>query len=597
MNLDSEGCSECSEEEEEIEISRSRLSHISVSINLGKLLTLQNPITPSIPAGKMRDPHGYEETCVNPACGEWQEDIGRILDNINERLEDVARTGDWTSIDEEKVKHLAQLSESALDRVDERGIEWPDIEKQIEWEKIEDLIDDFGENFEPAAEYTMFLHNLRGTPNPGVTESLHNSRGTPNSGIGKLSETASSLENLTELRNSIETEVAIDAETITNESGEEEEQGPIEGLEALNEEKETRIEERQAEKEAKIAELKADVEALKEEQQEMIEELKDEKNDRIGERKEGIDELKAEIGELKEEQQDRVGWREEEVEELGEENKKQIEELQEEIRNIKKQKENQIGTRREQIDEQRGENKEIREEYEEKVTETRAEYDEKIETTRAENKERITEIRDEYDEQITEIREEYENRIDNRRDQLTGLQGQSADTSIEESTERDRDRGKGTASGVTAGSGDDPPSPGASTQEGEEAATGTENGSNTPNARANGGADAGESVTGSPGEGDDPTDAGQESEQGGAIDTNDTESVSKGQRWLENPDAEKPDPTPEQYEQLAGEPLPETVRNGHNGASGIDREDDHKGRDDTGTGERDDDSAAGGPSR
>lgn len=547
----------------------------------------------------MKDPSETKETCVNPSCGEWQDDIETILKQINNSLEDVARTGDWSNIDKSKVEYLSQLSEGALDRVDEQGIEWPGVEKKVRWTEIEHKIDDFEENFESAAEYTESLHNLRGTPNPG---------------INKLPETASSLENLTELRDSIETDVAADAEPITNESSEEEEQGPIDGLEAeieaLKEEKEERIEERKTEREEKIEELKAAVEELKEEQQEKIDGLKDEKEDRIGERKEGIDELKAEIEALKDEKQERIGMREAEIDGLDEGSEEQIEELQEQIREIRKQKEDQIDTRRKQIDERREENKEpieeIREEYEEKIEKTREKYDEQIEETRAENKERITEIREEYDEQITEIREDYEDRIDTRRDQITELRVQDEDRAIEETTERDAapserdyDGDKGAASGVTAGGGDNPPSsPVSAPQEGEEAAQSVETRANTATAMANGGeAEAGERATRPTG--NNSTDGSTtDSEQVEEIETTDTESVSQGQRWLENPDEEMPDPIPEQYEELNGEPPPEEFRNGHqHETDGPDRMDDRDGRDATGTDQdRDDESAAGGPS-
>lgn len=388
MSADSARCPKCSENEGEVEISQSRFDHISVSLDLGKAVTLQNPINPTIPAEKMWDPSEYKESCVNPACSEWQDDIEELLRNINEDLEVAARTGDWTHIEKENIEQLAQLSEGALDRVDEQEIEWQDVEKQVSWKRIEDQIDDFEENFEPAAEYTVALHNLRGTPNPG---------------IDKLPGTTSSLENLTGLRNRIEPEVAADVETAPNEN--DEEQGPVERVEAeigeLKAEKEERIEERKAERETRIEELK-----------EEVEELKEEKQERVGE-------SKAEVDELKEERGDRIEWREEEIEGLSEENEEQIGELQEQVWGIREEYEDRIDERRDQI------------------TKTRETYNERIEATRAENNERITEIRDEYDEQITGIRDEYENRIDTRRDRLAELHEQGEDNTIEASTERD----------------------------------------------------------------------------------------------------------------------------------------------------------------
>jgi competence protein ComEC len=63
-----------------------------------------------------------------------------------------------------------------------------------------------------------------------------------------------------------------------------------------------------------------------------------------------------------------------------------------------------------------------------------------------------------------------------------------------------------------------------------------------------------------------------ESDQAEASANTDSESLSKAQRWVRNPDADKPNPIPEQYEQLFGEPLSEEARNGGTENTGPDRE-------------------------
>jgi cell division protein FtsB len=90
------------------------------------------------------------------------------------------------------------------------------------------------------------------------------------------------------------------------------------------------------------------------------------------------------------------------------------------------------------------------------------------------------------------------------------------------------------------------------------------------------------------------TEAPPENNQAGASANGDSESLSKAQRWVRNPDAEKPEPIPEQYEQLFGEPLPEEARNGGTENTGPSHEDERDGRDNTDQ-ERDDDTPAGGP--
>jgi hypothetical protein len=94
---------------------------------------------------------------------------------------------------------------------------------------------------------------------------------------------------------------------------------------------------------------------------------------------------------------------------------------------------------------------------------------------------------------------------------------------------------------------------------------------------------------------DPATEASPENNQAGASANGDTESLSKGQRWVRNPDAEKPDPIPEQYEQLFGEPLSEEARNGGTETTGPAHEDERDGRDGGTDQERDDDAPAGGP--
>jgi hypothetical protein len=117
---------------------------------------------------------------------------------------------------------------------------------------------------------------------------------------------------------------------------------------------------------------------------------------------------------------------------------------------------------------------------------------------------------------------------------------------------------------------------------------GAGNGAASPEATGGGEAEADTSAS-SPR--DPATETPAEGDQAGASANGDTESLSKGQRWVRNPDADKPAPNPEQYEQLFGEPLSEEARNGSTENTGPAHEDERDGRDEGTDQERDDDSS------
>jgi peptidoglycan hydrolase CwlO-like protein len=121
---------------------------------------------------------------------------------------------------------------------------------------------------------------------------------------------------------------------------------------------------------------------------------------------------------------------------------------------------------------------------------------------------------------------------------------------------------------------------------------GAGNGAASPEATGGGEAEAAASGSSSR---DPATETPPEGDQAGASANGDTKSLSKGQRWVRNPDADKPAPNPEQYEQLFGESLSEEARNGGTENTGPAREDERDGRDEGTDQERDDDAPAGGP--
>lgn len=106
-------------------------------------------------------PYAYEDEirCANPNCVNGRNELTTSVSKISRGLENAARTGDWSGVDDAELERLEQLTERATEIATEDGIVWSDTETQTRWTRIEEKIDSVLQNLSNATEQPLAVEN------------------------------------------------------------------------------------------------------------------------------------------------------------------------------------------------------------------------------------------------------------------------------------------------------------------------------------------------------------------------------------------------------------------------------------------------------